>query len=148
MASQNLRAVIRLKTMAHAAAEAGDANTPDVGGELAATYERLRLEAMALAERAGWNTDDSFDRELPPLGNVVSSRRLPRGMASQQGMVNALAKGQRARVLLGQLAAWAEGYQEVFELEERFKADAEAKREAEAKKAKDAGKRPPGFTPD
>ena len=35
--------------------------------------------------------------------------------------------GLRARVLLGQLAGWAQGHQEAFELEAQMKANAESK---------------------
>jgi hypothetical protein len=145
MVSPNLSAVLRIKSMARAAAASGDANTPDVGRELAAAYERLRLEAKGLADRAGWNDDDSFDRELPTIGAAPALRQLPRAMVGQQGMVDALAAGQRARVMLGQLAAWAEGYQEAFELEERFRADAEAKLKAAQEKAQAATKGAVGF---
>ena len=49
--------------------------------------------------------------------------------------------GRRAKVLLGQLAAWATGHQEAFEIEARFKAEAEAKVTAEAEAAKAASRR-------
>jgi hypothetical protein len=38
----------------------------------------------------------------------------------------AVQAGRRARVLLGQLAGWAAGHQEAFEIEESLKARAEA----------------------
>jgi hypothetical protein len=50
----------------------------------------------------------------------------------------AVSRGQRARVLLGQLAAWAAGFQETFELEARLETDARVK-------AEESRRQPPGF---
>ena len=56
----DLRAVIRIKTMAAAAAGApGERIGPDEGQEMASAYGRLRLEARALHVRAGWGTERS-----------------------------------------------------------------------------------------
>jgi hypothetical protein len=125
MASQDLRAVIRIKSMARAAADVREFKRSETGAELAAAYERLRQEARSLHERAGWGDGNSFDRELPPLHPDIAT-------------TSPMSAGRRALVLLGQLAAWAEGYQEVFEIEAGLRAQAEAK-------IKTASKQPTGF---
>ena len=124
----NLRSVIRIKTMARAAIPDTETVHSDTAWEMAKAYERLREEARKLSENAGWDSGDEFDAEMPPI-------RFPEVPG------NARPLGRRARVLLGQLAGWAEGHQEAFELEARFKADAEAKQRAAA----EAQRPTPGF---
>jgi hypothetical protein len=134
----NLRAVVRIKHMAEAAAATGSADDypyPEQGIEMAQAYERLREEARALCVRAGWGTDEEFDKEIPPAS--FSAQDLAGGDNSRE---DPQAAGMQARVLLKLLAAWAAGHQEAFELEEQMKATAKAK--AEAAKAES---RKPGF---
>jgi hypothetical protein len=111
-----------------AQAAIGTSDPPSIGEaqEIVRAYERLRGEARALNERAGWGKGEDFDRELPPLDAALGGGRA------------IVIAGQRARVLLGQLAAWAAGHQEAFEIEERLRADAEAK-------LRSSGKRRAGF---
>jgi hypothetical protein len=133
----DLRAVIRIKNMAQAAASGSDQPGPEEGLEMAAAYERLRAEARALNRRAGWGEGEEFDKDLPPIntsmGNSGPVYTWLAGDPDQQVTI-----GRRARVLLGQLAAWAAGNQEAFEIEERLKADAATRA---ARRTKD----PPGF---
>jgi hypothetical protein len=138
----DLGAVVRIKTMARSAMGSGDPTSPEAGQEMAAAYERLRGEAFALFQRAGWGDRDAFDRELPPLDPDRPRARATRAMAMAVGGHDAfqhLADGRRARVLLGQLAGWAEGHQEAFEIEARIKTTAEAKAKAAP------ARQPPGF---
>lgn len=134
----NLRAVLRIKTMARAAISPTEAFSGPTGEEMAAAYERVRLEARNLNKRAGWGDDEDFDRELPPLRDSTpqTTNLAQRIGSTDHGDIEG---GRRARVLLGQLAAWAEGHQEAFELEARLQADAEAKLRAQAPKNR------PGF---
>jgi hypothetical protein len=142
----NLRAVVRIKTMAREAAGV-DVTAVEIGDEMVKAYERIRQEAKALADRAGWNDDGSFDREVPPLvAEHVSARHQETAPYGGTEQYQVFVSGRRAKVLLGLLAAWAEGNQETFEIEARLKANAEAKRAAEAEKAKAAVKPPMGFT--
>jgi hypothetical protein len=107
--------------MAEAAAGSTRESAPMLGEakEIAAAYVRLRAQARALTERAGWSVED-FDAELPEL--VDDDQR-------REGTTNEMRLALRGRVLLGQLAAWAAGYQETFEIEARLEADARAKAE-------------------
>jgi hypothetical protein len=126
----DLRSVIRVKTMADAAASAVTTNHPSVpqGIELVGAYDRLRAQAQKLNTRAGWGTDDEFDEELPPLEAVdaAAMHASPRIGASPY----AVTLGSQAQLRLRLLSAWAAGHQEAFELEEQMKANAEAKIEA------------------
>ena len=131
MSNANLRSVLRIKTMARAAsAGTSELFSAETGWEMAAAYERLRQEARKLNDRAGWGNGDEFDQELPPLDSDPAA--VARLLGSPPTAHQNISRGRRARVLLGQLEAWAEGHQEAFELEARFKADAEAKRQAPA----------------
>lgn len=122
---------------------------PEIGAELVSAYERIRGEAKALATRAGWNHDDSFDQEVPPLvPQHVSATHAVTAPFGGPKQYQDVVSGRRANVLLGQLAAWAEGHQETFDIEARLKADAEAKRAAEAEKARTAAKPQTGFRAD
>lgn len=132
-----LRAVIRVKTMAAAAAATADYPTAEQGDEMARAYERLRREASAINERAGWGSAETFDEALPPITSGalinanISYARVGENVASmiargRNPAVEAVARGARARVLLGQLSAWAAGHQEAFEIEERLRAHAAA----------------------
>lgn len=126
------------------AREAADVEVtgPEVGDELMKAFERIRQDAKALATRAGWNDDDSFEQEVPPLvpGRVPTTHRVAAPFGGPEAY-QLVASGRRAKVRLGQLAAWAQGHQETFEIEARLKANAEAKLAAELEKAK----LPPGF---
>jgi len=131
----DLREIIRIKSMAEAAADTGPRDAypyPEQGGEMARAYERLREQARALHERAGWGTE-SFDAEVPALDLPAPDLR---GAERQMGRFagnlphEAVSAGVAAKVLLRQLAAWAAGHQETFEVEERMKANAAAKLEA------------------
>jgi hypothetical protein len=66
---------------------------------------------------------------LPPLDTqpVVRATRAVTAAYGGQSAYQAAGAGRRARVLLGQLGAWAAGHQEAFEIEERLKADAKAR---------------------
>lgn len=143
MANPNLHAVITIKRQARELA-ARPATAPDEAHEITIAYERLREQARDLNARA-WPEDQSFDRNMPPLTSTTSLNRLPRGMSSSQPLVDAVASGQRASILAGQLAAWAEGHQEAFELEARLKAEAEAKVKVVAAEAAEAAKPAVGF---
>src|SRR4051794_3309662 len=114
----DLRAVIRIKTMARAAISDSATPGPDEGEEMANAYERLRAEAQALNQRAGWGSADDFNRELPPIERTSPTPPQSRVAAYAAANVNfhRAAAGRRARVLLGQLAGWAEGHQEAFEI--------------------------------
>jgi hypothetical protein len=141
----DLRTVIRIKNMATAAATVAGERTPTApeGDEIGNAYERLRKQAQAVNLAAGWGTNEEFDEELPPLvleqarasGIVGSATSSARDSNAQ------VRRGLRGRVLLGQLAAWAAGHQEAFEVEEQMKANAEAKLAA----ATEAAKQRPGF---
>jgi hypothetical protein len=124
----NLRTVIRIKTMAQAAAAVSDQPGPEEGAEMAAAYERLRNEARKLNSSAGWGDDTSFDAEVPPIDAtpIRDAPEVDRMRMGSNAAFQAAAAGRRARVLLGQLAAWAAGHQETFELEESLKARAAA----------------------
>jgi hypothetical protein len=122
----DLHAIVRIKTMAQAAAMPPERPSIDASIQVVGAYERLREDARGIYERAGWGSAEDFDRELPPL---------EANMAGGRAIVGA---GDQARVLLGQLAAWAAGHQEAFEIEERMRATAEAK-------ARESGKF--GFSP-
>jgi hypothetical protein len=121
----DLAAIVRIKRMAEAAASpAADGRRPTTveAVEMAAAYERLQRQARDLTQRAGWSVDE-FDAEMPELSDepsVAPSR-------SGTGLHPDLRRGLRAKVLLGQLSAWAAGYQEVFELDARLDAEARAK---------------------
>lgn len=123
----NLRRLIQIKSMARTAAASESPENPDSGLELAAIYARLREQAKHVATTVGLADDDEFDRQLPPLGAEGSVQRLPRAMMGNQGAFDARARGQRALVLLGQLAGWAEGSQEALETAARAQAEAEAR---------------------
>lgn len=134
-----LRSVIRLRTMAEAAANVAEQPGPNEGLEMARAYTRLRDEAAALCARAGWGTEEDFARELPPLNWPPPGEMFNiRGKLTAQQAYDAVGAGQRARVLLGQLAAWAMGHQEAFAIEEQMRANAAAAGEARER-------RPPGF---
>jgi hypothetical protein len=136
---------VRIKTMAREAA-AVDVTTVEIGDEMVKAYDRIRQEAKALADRAGWNDDGSFDREVPSLApEHVSARHQETAPFGGPEQYQVVVSGRRAKVLLGLLAAWAEGNQEAFEIEARLKANAEVKRAAEEEKAKAAAKPPTGF---
>lgn len=115
----------------------------DEGYELAAAYERLRQQAKELNARA-WLDDTCFGHDVPPLADRKSVRTLPRGMSNAQASVDALATQQRAVLLAAQLAGWAKGHQEAFEVEARLEADAKVKVETQAREATKAI----GFTAD
>lgn len=140
--NQDLARIVRLKTMAEAAAQPTDKATPTELVEMAAVYVRLRWQARQLVERAGWSVEE-FDAEMPSLdeADVRNAQEMhSRSRMSASAAMNAVALGGRARVLLAQLAAWAQGYQQTFELEAQIEANAAAKMEA-AKRGR------PGFTP-
>jgi hypothetical protein len=128
--NQNLHAVTKIRSMAESLAKRTGV-VADEGCELAAAYERLRQQAKELNERA-WPDDTSFDNDVPPLADRKSVRTLPRGMSNAQASVDALATGQRAVLLAGQLAAWAQGHQDAFEIEARLETEAKARVQAEA----------------
>ena len=71
----DLRAIVRIKTMAQAAIGGSERPGIDESLQIVAAYERLRDEARALNERAGWGTGEDFDRELPPLNASLSGGR-------------------------------------------------------------------------
>jgi hypothetical protein len=121
----NLHAALTIKQQARELA-ARSAAAPDEAHEITGAYERLRERAQDLNARA-WPENQTFDRDVPPLTSTASLRRLPRGMSGAQPLVDAVASGQRASILAGQLAAWAQGHQEAFELEARLEVEAEAK---------------------
>lgn len=124
--------MVRIKNMAREAADI-EVKWSYVGAEVTRAYERLRQDAKALATRAGWNDDDSFEHEVPELKPVDRGSHNP-----------SVVTGNQAKVLLGQLAAWAEGHQETFEIEARLRADAEARRAAEEERARAAARQRPG----
>jgi hypothetical protein len=126
----DLHAVVGITTMARALAGYGQLD-PDTAFEIVAAYERVRQDARALNVRA-WPDDGSFDRDVPALTATASVRRLPHTMSSAQASVDAVAAGSRAVVLAAQLASWAEGHQEAFEIEARLTAAAEAKAKTDA----------------
>jgi hypothetical protein len=64
---------------------------------------------------------------------TTAVQRLPRGMMGSQPSLDALARGNRALVLAQQLAGWAAGHQEAFEIEARLEASAKQTAEAAAK---------------
>lgn len=133
----DLRAIIRIKTMAQAAARIAEQPGPYEGEEMATAYGRLRRDARGLSERAGWGSGDDFDAELPPLPDPSPPAHW--GMDTEGWMDGLWVEaGQRARVLLRQLAAWAAGHQEAFEVEEQLKANA-------ATRAAASRRRPAGF---
>jgi hypothetical protein len=121
----NLHAVLRIKQQARELATHSGAG-PDEAQEITAAYERLREQARDLNARA-WPDDQSFDRDMPALTSTGALARLPRALSSSQPQFDAVASGQRALVLARQLAAWAEGHQEAFELEAKLEADAKAR---------------------
>jgi hypothetical protein len=126
----SLAAVVRIKRMADAAAGMGPRITTEQAAEAAAIYERLRAQARTLTDSAGWSVDE-FDAELPELAPLHVPPGHERGYHEH-------GRGLRALVLLGQLSAWAAGYQEVFELEARLDAEARAQ-------VVEARRRSPGF---
>jgi hypothetical protein len=122
----DLRDIIRIKAMAEAAATALPPHPRDAqSDEVAATFVRLRAQALALHKRAGWGDEDAFALEIPVLAGYPAP----------------IQRGDRARVLLGQLAAWAAGYQEAFEVEEQMKANAAARAAAAALAAQESARR-------
>lgn len=125
----DLRTIVRIKHMAEAAARVAEQPGPEEGHEMAAAYERLRAEAFELYRRAGWGDDEeTFARQVPVLEAESLKVRGPGRVLSDASLAyEAAAGGHRARVLLSQLAAWAAGHQETFEVEERLKADAAAR---------------------
>ena len=130
--------------MAAAAAEvgAGHLSVPEAE-EISKVYERLRVEARKVHIRAGWGTEDEFDSEMPPLGQDLEPGLSPIAAISASATSHrAVRVGLRARVLLGQLAAWAGGHQETFEIEAQFEANAAA----QAAAAVAAARPPMGFT--
>lgn len=143
MVNPNLHAVMTIKRQARELA-ARTAAAPDEAHEITAAYQRLREQAQDLNARA-WPEDQSFVRDVPPLTSMTSLRRLPRTMSGSQPLVDAVASGQRASILAGQLAAWAEGHQEAFELEARLEAEAEAKVKVVAAEAAETAKPVVGF---
>jgi hypothetical protein len=124
MSTTDLHEVIVVKSMATALAASADPG-PDEALEIVAGYERARQRAKMLNDRA-W-PGSSFDAEVPPSTPAQSVHRLPRGMEGHQAITDAQARGKRAMVLSRQLAAWAEGHQEAFEIEARLAADVAAK---------------------
>jgi hypothetical protein len=133
MTNVNLHAMLTLKQRARELT-ARSASDPDEAHEITGVYERLREQARDLNSRA-WPEDQTFDRDVPPLTSTASLRRLPRTMSRSQPLIDAVASGQRASILAGQLAAWAEGHQEAFELEAKLKIEAEAKAKVAAAEA-------------
>lgn len=134
----DLRTVLRIKSMAKAAADVPEGRriSPERGDEMGAAYDRLRTEARALHVRAGWGAAEDFDAMLPP---IVGGRVGRRAITEQPAPVDAVARGERARVLLGQLAGWAEGHQEAFQVEEQMKTTAAARVAAEVEAARKFG---------
>lgn len=143
MANQSLHDVMTIRAMAEAVARRTSVS-PTEGDALADAYERARTRAKRMFERAWPDDADTFDDELPPVSAFKSSgRRLPLGMQSQQPLIEAVARGEQAVVYASQLAAWALGHQEAFELEARLEVDAKAKAAA----AREASKKgPTGFS--
>ena len=106
--------------------------------EAVEAYRRLREQARRLNERAGWDADE-FDQEVP-AADFAEAKRGEDARARDHRHTNR--NGPRAQFLLRQLAAWATGYAEAFEIETRLEAEAEAKlRAAEPKRG------PAGFNP-
>ena len=103
---------------------AGTQPEGEQGDEIAAAYERVRQKAKALHDRSWPEDEQAFDLEVPPLVVSSASYRLPRGMQGHQALIDQRARGDRAIVLAGQLAAWAEGHKEGFEVEARLEAEA------------------------
>jgi hypothetical protein len=105
----DLRNVIRIKTMAETAAATGnptDYPNPEEGREMADAYERLRNEARAINERAGWG-GGSFDAELPPLAPEQDGPPSGVHFDDHDHSWDAVERGTQARFRLRQLAAWA-----------------------------------------
>jgi len=148
--TSDLRSVLRLKAMARTAAESGG----DVGSypteadaiELIAAYVRLRDEASKIHERAGWGIPEEFAADLPPLDGFAPTGIAPRYLLQPDptpALINqTIERGVQARFRLLQLAAWAEGHQEAFEIEEQMRANAVAKVAA----AERAPRPPVGFS--
>jgi hypothetical protein len=136
--SADLRSVVRIKNMAETAAAIDD-KSETAAIEAMRAYGRLREQARQLNERAGWDSDE-FDQEVP-VGDFEEAPPVedPRARSYRVRAVN----GARATFLLRQLAAWAAGYVEVFEIEARLKAEADAKVQAAASKRGPAGFNPP-----
>jgi hypothetical protein len=125
MANRDLHDVLLIKAMAAHLASTELAG--EQGEEIAAAYERIRQKAKALHDRSWPGDAQAFDFEVPPLAVNGASYRLPRGMQGHQALFDRRARGERAIVLAGQLAAWAEGHQEAFEIEVRLEAEAKAR---------------------
>jgi hypothetical protein len=124
--------------MAEAAADIDD--KPEAAAiEAMEAYTRLWEQARKLNERAGWDAEE-FDQEVP-FAEFADAPSVEdhRARAYRLRALN----GPRAVFLLRQLAAWAAGYVEVFEIEARLKADAQAKAEAAASRRGPAGFNPP-----
>jgi hypothetical protein len=146
----DLRSIIRIKSMADAAAGTTDPNhwpMQQEGEELVGAYQRLRAEARAISMRAGWSeTGEEFDAEMPPLEGV-SDPGPPLGVHfddySPDPSVDPASQGVHARFRLRQLSAWAAGHQEAFELEAQMEANARVK----AAEAVAAARAPLGFGP-
>lgn len=135
----NLAAVARIKAMALAAADNPDAGVA-ASEETAGAYDRLRQLALELHARAGWGDEEAFSREVAPLTReATTSPGHIEGRIGRDRSQAIVREGQRARLLLRLLAAWAAGYQEAFEIEARFEA------EARAKAAVPPPRRPAGF---
>jgi hypothetical protein len=138
----DLQAVVVIKKKAEAAAKTEA--SPFNADELVGAYMRIRTEAKVLNERAFGGDDAKFDEEFPPL----EEQRSAPGSVSGSGARRAYGRSQGALVLLGQLAAWAAGYQETMEISARIKADAEARVKSEAESEKPRwGKNRAGFEP-
>jgi hypothetical protein len=139
----DLRNIIRIKRRAEVAAATGHADdypNPEEGREMAVAYERLRKEARGINERAGWGSD-GFDEELPPLVPEKDGPPLGVHFDDHDQSWDAMERGTQARFRLRQLAAWAAGHQEAFEVEGQMRANAAAKMDA----AKRETRQPPGF---
>jgi hypothetical protein len=138
MGSADLRVIVRIKHMAEAAAAADIDKSEAAAIEAMDAYTRLREQARKLNERAGWDAEE-FDQEVP-FAEFEDAPPVedPRTRAYRLRALN----GPRAVFLLRQLAAWAAGYAEVFEIEARLKADAAAKAQAAASR-----RGPTGFSP-
>jgi hypothetical protein len=119
----DLRSILRIKNMAANAASATRPDDPYAAPALAETYNRLREEARRLNERAGWSAED-FERELPTI-EVTESVTGHVDIARQQRL---LGLAREARIALGQLSGWAEGYEQAFVIEESLKAQSQQKK--------------------
>jgi len=133
----NLRDVVLVKNAAGAIAKHGQVKAGQ-GDELVRAYERARAQAEALVARA-WPEDAAhFASEYPKAISIGTTAVIAGSVEAALGprrLLDEIARGEAVKVLAAQLEAWAAGYQEVFETEQRLAADAEARTAAEAKNA-------------